>query len=102
MVKVVLPLPTVRSIVADEVSVPEVQVTVITVVASVAEEGTVNVRTLVVAVGLVANAVVIPVGRPDAAQVTLPVNPFTSVTVMVLVPVLPGATVSAAGEAAMV
>jgi len=38
--------------------------------------------------GLVANAAVTPLGRPDAARVTLPVNPPTSVTVMVSVAVL--------------
>jgi hypothetical protein len=34
----------------------------------------------------VANAAVTPLGRPDAARVTLPVNGLTSVTVMVSVP----------------
>jgi hypothetical protein len=49
----------------------------------------VSVSTLVVVVGLVANAAVTPVGSPDAARVTLPVNGLTSVTVMVSVPLRP-------------
>ena len=39
-------------------------------------------------VGLVPNAAVTPLGNPDAARVTLPVNRPTSVTVMVSVAVL--------------
>jgi hypothetical protein len=35
------------------------------------------------------NAAVTPPGKPDAARVTLPVNPFTSVTVIVSVALLP-------------
>src|SRR6202167_1042111 len=45
--------------------------------------------TLVPLVGFVPNAAVTPLGRPDAAKVTLPLNPPTSVTVIVLVPLLP-------------
>ena len=41
-----------------------------------------------------------PLGRPDAASVTLPVNPPMSVTVMVSVTLLPCATDSLVGEAA--
>jgi hypothetical protein len=40
---------------------------------------------------------VTPIGRPDAARFTFPVNPAVGVTVIVLVPVAPGVTV--AGEA---
>jgi len=45
---------------------------------------------------------VTPEGSPDAARVTLPVNPFTSVTVMVSVAVLPCVTDRAVGEGASV
>jgi len=45
---------------------------------------------LVDAAGL--NVAVTPVGWPDAAKVTLPVNGLISVTVMVSVPLAPGAT----------
>jgi hypothetical protein len=58
----------------------------------------VSVNTLVPVVGFVPNAAVTPLGRPDAASVTLPVNPFTSFTVMVLVPLLPCVIVRLVGE----
>ena len=58
----------------------------------------VRVITLVPVVGLVPNAAVTPLGKPDAASVTLPVNPFTSVTVMVLVPLPPWVIVRLLGE----
>jgi hypothetical protein len=48
-----------------------------------------SVSTLVEVVGLVANVAVTPAGNPDAARVTDPVNPFTSVTVIVSVPLAP-------------
>jgi len=89
-------------LVVTGVSVPEVPVMVIVDDPSAAEAPTVRVITLVDVAGLVANAAVTPVGNPDAARVTLPVNPFSSVTAMVLVPVLPGATVTVEGDAASV
>src|SRR5208337_952897 len=49
----------------------------------------VSVNVLVEVVGLGLNCAVTPLGRLDAARVTLPVNPPTSVTVMVLVPPAP-------------
>src|ERR1700679_3137590 len=99
----VKPVPTVSVMwVVTGVSVPEVPVMVIVDVPSAAEAPTVNVITLVAVAGLVANAAVTPVGNPDTARVTLPVNPFSSLTAMVLVPVLPGAIVRVAGEAARV
>ena len=49
----------------------------------------VSVSALVPVVGLVPNEAVTPLGNPDAARVTLPVNGLTSVTVMVSVPLLP-------------
>jgi len=42
---------------------------------------------------------VTPVGRPDAESATVPVNPFVGVTLMVLVPLAPCATVTEEGEA---
>ena len=45
------------------------------------------------------NAAVTPVGMPKAVKATLPANGLTSVTVMVSVPLAPGATVRLAGEA---
>jgi hypothetical protein len=67
---------------------PEVPVTVTVAVPMVAEAPAVNVTTLEPVAGLVANTAVTPLGRPEAARVTLPVNPFAGVTVMVSVAVL--------------
>ena len=89
---------TVSAMVVDAVRVPEVPVMVTVDVAAVAVAATVNVSTLVAVAGLVPNAAVTPLGRPDAASVTLPVNPPTSATVMVSVPVLPCATDREVGE----
>ena len=80
-------------------SVPEVPVMVIVDDPAVAVAAAVNVSTLVEVAGSVPNAAVTPVGNPDAAKVTLPVNPPSSATVMVLLPVPPAVTVRFAGEA---
>lgn len=80
---------TVSARVVVAVRVPEVPVIVTVEVPVVAVALAVNVITLVPVVGFVPNAAVTPLGRPDAASVTLPLNPFTSCTVMVLLPLLP-------------
>ena len=80
---------TVRASVVVAVRLPDVPVMVTVDVPVVAVLLAVSVSTLVPVVGFVPNAAVTPLGRPDAASVTLPVNPPTSVTVMVLVPLLP-------------
>ena len=49
----------------------------------------VKVSVLVEVVGFVLNVAVTPLGKPDAASVTLPENPPMSVTVIVLVPLPP-------------
>jgi hypothetical protein len=90
---------TVRLMVVVWVSVPEVPVTVTVAAPKVAVLLAVKVRTLVEVAGLVPNAAVTPVGRPEADKLTLPVNPPTSVTVIVLVAVLPCTTLTLAGEA---
>lgn len=95
------PLPVIVSamvVVAD--SVPDVPVIVTVDVPAVAVALAVNVTTLVPVVGLVPKAAVTPLGKPVAARVTLPVNLFTSETVIVSVPVLPCAIerVAADGE----
>ncbi len=38
-----------------------------------------------------------PFGRPDAARLTLPLNPFAGFTVIVLVPLLPCTTLNVLG-----
>ena len=80
---------TVRASVVFAVRLPDVPVMVTVDVPVVAVLLAVSVSTLVPVVGFVPNAAVTPLGRPDAASVTLPANPFTSVTLMVLVPLLP-------------
>ena len=59
----------------------------------------VKVMLLLTAVGFVPKTAVTPLGKPEAASVTLPVNPPASVTVTVSVPLAPCAidNVDAAG-----
>jgi hypothetical protein len=89
---------TVRARVVVAVRLPEVPVMVTVDVPVVAVALAVRVSTLLPVVGFVPNVAVTPLGRPDAASVTLPVNPPTSVTVMVLVPLLPCVTDRLLGE----
>src|ERR1035438_10085848 len=58
-----------------------------------AEPLAVSVSVLVPAVGFGLNNAVTPLGRTDVARLTLPVNPPTSVTVMVLAPPAPPAAI---------
>src|SRR5215467_7982037 len=78
---------------------PDVPVIVMVLVPVVAVLLAVNVRTLVDVVGLVPNEAVTPLGRAELESVTDPVNPPESVTVIVLVPLVPCFTVRLAGEA---
>jgi hypothetical protein len=89
---------TVRASVVVAFKLPEVPVIVTVAVPVVAVALAVSVSTLVPVVGLVPNAAVTPLGKPDAASVTLPVNPFRSFTVMVLVPLPPCVIVRLLGE----
>jgi hypothetical protein len=86
----------------EVLNVPEVPVMVTVEVPAVAVLAAVKVTTLLLVVGLVANAAVTPVGNPVAANVTLPVKLFKSVTVMVSVAVLPIVTERVDAEGAMV
>jgi len=72
-------------------------VTVTVPVAAVALAVSVNVLVVVVGFGL--NPAVTPLGSPEALKVTLPLKPFTGLTVMVLVPLLPWVTVRVLGFA---
>lgn len=78
-----------RVIVVVALRVPEVPVIVIVAEPAADAQLDVSVSTLLPVVTLGLNAAVMPLGRPDAVRVTLPVNPPTSVTVMVSVPLLP-------------
>jgi hypothetical protein len=89
---------TVSETVVVAVRLPDVPVMVTVAVPVVAVLLAVRVSVLVDVVGFVPNAAVTPLGKPDAANVTLPENPPRSVTVIVLVPLPPWVTVSLLGE----
>jgi hypothetical protein len=101
-VGVQLPLVTVSEIVVVAFRLPEVPVMVTVAGPVVAVLLAVSVSTLLPVVGLVPNAAVTPLGNPDAASVTLPVNPSMSVTVMASVAVLPWVTDRVDAEGASV
>lgn len=65
----------------------------------VAVELAVKVTLLVDVVGFVPKVAVTPEGNPDAAKLTLPVNPPEGLTVMVLLPLLPWVTLTLEGDA---
>ena len=83
----IVPTVSAMEVVAD--SVPEVPVIVTGYVPATAVAAAVNVTTLELADEAGLNEAVTPLGRPDAANDTLPVKGLTSVTVMVSVPLLP-------------
>lgn len=72
---------------------------VIVLVPVVAVLVAVKVRTLVDVVGLVPNVAVTPLGRAELESDTEPVKPPESVTVIVLLPLVPCFTVKLEGEA---
>ena len=74
-----------------------VTVTVTVPVAAVLLADSVNVLVLAVLLGL--NDAVTPLGRPDADKLTLPLKPFSGVTVMVLAPLAPCVIVKLFGDA---
>jgi hypothetical protein len=90
---------TVRLMVVVWTMLPEVPVTV-TVVGppTVADALAVSVSRLVPVVGFVPKPAVTPLGRPEAARVTLPEKPFVGLTVIVLVPLAPWAMVNVLGD----
>lgn len=90
---------TVSVTVVDAVRLPDVPVMVTVAVPVVAVLLAVSVSVLVEVVGLVPNAAVTPLGKPDAARLTLPENPPKSVTVIVLVPFPPWLIVTLLGDA---
>jgi hypothetical protein len=83
---------TVSAMAVVAVVLPEVPVTVTVAGPVVAVELAVSVSTLELAEEAGLNEAVTPLGRPDAVNVTLPVNPSTSPTVMVSVALLPCVT----------
>ena len=83
---------TVRVSVVFALRLPEVPVMVTVAVPTVAVLLAVSVRMLVVVVLVGLKVAVTPVGRPEALRVTVPLNPFKGLTVMVLVPPGPPCT----------
>jgi len=90
---------TVRESVAILVKLPEVPVMVTVAVPVVAVALAVSVKVLVLVGLLGLKEAVTPLGRPEADKLTLPVKPFCGVTVIVLVPMAPCATLTLAGDA---
>jgi len=89
----------VNAMVVLEVRLPEVPLIVTVTVPVVAVPDAVRVSVLVPDVALGENAAVTPLGRPEAASVTLPLNPFWPDTVMADFPEAPWASVSEVGDA---
>ena len=83
-------------------SVPEVPVTVTFTVPASAVLLAVSVKVLLLVVLLGLNEAATPLGSPDALKLTLLLKPFCGATVMVLVPLVPGARLKLAGEAVSV
>ena len=78
---------------------PLVPVTITELVPAVAVLDAVRVRVLVPVVDAGLKLAVTPAGKPLAASATVPVKPFTGVTVIVLLPLAPCAIESVAGFA---
>src|SRR5277367_6115570 len=76
------------------VKIPDVPLTVTVTVPVAAVALAVRVRGLVVVAGLGLKAAVTPLGNPVAERLTLPLNPFIGVMVIVLAPLLPCETLT--------
>jgi len=76
----------VRLIAVVCVKLPDVPVMVTATVPVAAVALAVKVRALLVVAGFGLNAVVTPLGKPEADSVTLPLKPFEGVMAIVLVP----------------
>ena len=77
----------------------DVPVTVTLVVPAAAALLTVNVSVLLLVVLLGLKDAVTPLGSPEADKLTVPVKPFCGTSVMLLVPLAPGAMLRLPGEA---
>ena len=90
---------TVSVTVVEFVKLPDVPFTVMGNVPDAADAPTINARRLEVVELVGANVAVTPVGRPEAENATLPVNPPVGVTVITLLPLAPLAIVMLLGAA---
>jgi hypothetical protein len=84
------------------VRLPDVPLIVTLAVPVAAVALAVSVKVLVEVVGFGLNPAVTPLGKPEALKLTLPVNPFVGLTVMVLLPLVPCVTVTLFGDGASV
>ena len=80
------------------VKLPEVPVTVTVTVPVVAVPVADRVKRLLVLVGFDPKMTLTPLGRPEAAKETLPLNPFWGLMVIVLAPAEPWSKVKLAGD----
>lgn len=87
----------VRETVVELPKLPDVPVMVTVDVPGAAVLLAVNVMVLVPVVLEGLKEAVTPVGRPEAAKLTLPANPFCGITVIVLVPLVPCISVTLLG-----
>ena len=78
---------------------PELPVMVTLAVPVVAELPALRVRVLPAVAGLGLKLAVTPLGKPEADSVTLPLNPFCGITVMLLEPLAPCVNVKLLGDA---
>ena len=81
------------------VKLPEVPVTVTVTAPTLAVPVAERVRRLLDVLGFVPKVAVTPVGRPDAAKLTLPLNPLRELIEIVVEPGVPCKMVTFAGEA---
>lgn len=88
-----------RVIVTELVRLPDLPWMVMVAGPIAATALAVRVNILVLPVGFGLNEAVTPLGKPDADKLTLPVNPFCGVTVIVLEPLVPCLIVMLPGEA---
>ena len=79
--------------VTEEVMLPDVPVMVSVAPVAVTDEAAVKVKVLVPVVVAGEKEAVTPLGSPAMARLTLPVNPYSGVTVTVAVEVAPGVMV---------
>jgi hypothetical protein len=90
---------TVRKIVAVVRCEPEVPVTVTGKVPIAAEMPAVRVKVLLLEVVLGLKDALTPLGRPEAVKLTLPLKPFSKVTVILLAPLVPCTSATLVGDA---
>jgi len=81
------------------VRLPDVPVIVIVAVPVLAAALAVNVSVLDDVAGFGLKDAVTPLGKPDAARLTLPLNPFAALMAIVLAPLIPCTTLSVLGVA---